>query len=48
MVMFQVLIIWMSLIKYCQDNKLFMSTNMLCHIICSFCRFPSSLRIIKC
>lgn len=48
MVMFQVLMMWMSLIRYCQDSKLFMSTNMVCHIICSFWRFPSSLREVKC
>ena len=47
MVMFQDLISWMSLIRHCQDNRLFMSTNMFCHITCSFCRFPSSLRKMK-
>ncbi len=48
MLMFQVLMMWMSLIRYCQDSRLFMSTNIVCHIICSFCRFPSSLRRVKC
>lgn len=45
---FQDLMTWMSLIRYCQDNRLFMSTNMFCHITCSFCRFPSSLRKRRC
>lgn len=44
MVMFQVLMMWMSLIRYCQDSMLFMSTNIVCHIVCSLWRFPSSLR----
>lgn len=47
MVMFQVLMMWMSLIRYCQDSKLFMSTNIVCHIVCSLWRFPSSLRMMK-
>lgn len=44
MVTFQVLMMWMSLIRYCHDNRLFMSTNSVCHMVCSRCRFPSSLR----
>lgn len=47
MVMFHVLIMWMSLIRYCQDSRLFMSTNIVCHIVCSLWRFPSSLRKVK-
>lgn len=47
MVMFQVLMMWMSLIRYCQESILFMSTNIVCHIVCSLWRFPSSLRTIK-
>lgn len=47
MVMFQVLMMWMSLIRYCQDNMLFRSTNMVCHMFCSLCRFPSSLRKVR-
>lgn len=43
MVRFHVLMMWMSLIRYCQDSRLFMSTNIVCHIVCSLCRFPSSL-----
>ena len=35
MVMFQVLMMWMDLIRYCQDNRLFMSTNNVCHMVCS-------------
>lgn len=38
---------WMSLIRYCQDSKLFMSTNRVCHITWSFCRFPSSLTEVR-
>lgn len=47
MVTFQVLMMLMSLIRYCQDNMLFMSTNIVCHIVCSLWRFPSSLRRVN-
>ena len=44
MVMFQVLMILMSLVRYCHDNRLFMSTCMVCHMVSIFCRLPSRLR----
>ena len=32
MEMFQELIMWMSLIRYCHDRRLLMSTFIVCHI----------------